>query len=99
MADRRSDFISLYRQYVTEFLTIRKELVSLREEYDSGDFGNTLENGTRNDADPEHVRHGHFHGGNADITLTQLTLAVSTVEAIENLLQQGHLGNLQRIRL
>lgn len=81
---RKSDFISLYRQFAASFLEDLGELEQLRQEWDALDYTNTM-------------IQGDFVGENANITKQELTDAVATIGAISALLAQGHRTNLYKI--
>jgi hypothetical protein len=81
-----SQWISRYRETVTNFLRVFETLEGLRAQYDALGYGTSL---TEED----------FAGSNADIDLAKLTAAVSSVEAIGGFLATGHSTNLYHLIL
>jgi hypothetical protein len=79
-----SDFISRYRSHTTTFLHALDALMAARRQWDALDLGNTL---TEED----------FAGANADVTVAELTAAVSSVEAINGFVATGHATNLYEL--
>ena len=79
-----SDFISRYRTETTAFLRALDALMAARRQWDALDLGNTL---TEED----------FVGANADLTVAELTAAVSSVEAINGFVAAGHATNLYEL--
>lgn len=79
-----AEWITRYRQTVTSYLQVQNTLNALRAQWDALDYGNTL---TAED----------FAGANQDITLADLTAAVSSVEAIDTFVSAGHTTNLYRL--
>lgn len=86
MSNAESDFISTYRQLVTQWLEVQGELEEKRMRWDALNYSGEL-------------LQEHFIGENASITKEQLASAVATMEAISNLLSQGHRTNLYRVTL
>lgn len=80
-----SDWITRYRIQVTTWLNALEDLLALRTQYDSLDYGSTL---TEED----------FAGANQDIDLAQLTAAVGSIEAIDGFTQSGHYTNLYHLK-
>lgn len=78
------DFISRYRIDVSAFLHALDALMAARRQWDATDLGNTL---TEED----------FAGANADLTVAELTAAVSSVEAINGFVAAGHATNLYEL--
>jgi hypothetical protein len=78
------DFISRYRQDTTAFLRALDALMAARRQWDALDLGNTL---TEED----------FAGANADLTVAELTAAVSSVDAINAFVAAGHATNLYEL--
>lgn len=81
-----SDWITRYRGATTSWLSALNQLLALRQQYDALDYGATLT--------PE-----DFAPPNDDITLAQLTAAVSSVEAIDGFVHTGHATNLYALVL
>lgn len=81
-----SDFISRYRVETTTFLHALDALMAARRQWDALDLGNSL---TGDD----------FAGANADLTVGELTAAVSSVEAINGFIASGHATNLYEVIL
>lgn len=79
-----SDFISRYRADTTAFLRALDALVAARRQWDALDLGNSL---TEED----------FAGVNADLTVAELTAAVSSVDAINGFVAAGHATNLYEL--
>lgn len=80
------DFISRYRQEATTFLHALDALMAARRQWDALDLGNQL---TEED----------FAGANADLTVAELTAAVSSMEAINGFVAAGHATNLYEVIL
>jgi hypothetical protein len=80
------DFISRYRSEVTAFIHALNALQAERQQWDALDLGNSL---TAED----------FAGSNADLTVAEMTAAVSSVEAISGFVAAGHATNLYELIL
>lgn len=80
-----ADFITRYRQASTSWLSALNSLLALKDQYDSLDYGNTLQ-----DSD---------FAGNSDITKADLVAAVGSVDALNALFGQGHDTNLYKLKL
>lgn len=79
-----SDFISEYRQLVTQWLDVQSQLEEKRVRWDSLNYAETL-------------LQEHFVGENASITKQQLSDSIATMGQVTSLLSQGHRTNLYRI--
>lgn len=79
-----SDFISEYRQLVTQWLDVQAQLEEKRVRWDSLNYA-------------EDLLQEHFVGENAEITKGELSDAVSTMGSVTTLLSQGHRTNLYRV--
>lgn len=84
MSNSESDFISEYRQLVTQWLDVQAQLEEKRVRWDSLNYANEL-------------LQEHFIGENASVTKEELTEAVVTMGAVTSLLSQGHRTNLYRV--
>ena len=81
-----SDFVSRYRTDVSTFLHALDALMAARRQWDALDYGSTL---------PPDA----FEGANSDIDLTEMTAAVSSIEAINGFMAAGHFTTLYELVL
>jgi hypothetical protein len=80
-----TDFINRYRQAITNGIQALDTLDALRREYAALSLDTRL-----TDAD--------FEGNNAGITAEQLQKAVASIDAIAELMGQGHATNLYIVK-
>jgi hypothetical protein len=81
-----ADFISRYRMQTTAWLEALEELVNLKGQWVALDLGNTL-------------TEGDFAGANQDITLAELTAAVSSMDAMYGAFVDGfHNSTLYKLK-
>ena len=89
---RQLDFVSRLRAHTSQLLTVRKELKSLKEEFNETEMASEIDPQVWSGDNPA-------LGAHASISIAHLVAGLNALDLMENLLvEQNQLGPLLRIK-